>query len=152
MVSINITVSGITELTEMLQNFTSQSDQIIQGALLDAVMENIVVVARTLAPKKTGALSASIDALPGDEPLSVLFVATVPYARYLEYGTKPHLISVKSAKALAFVIQGKTVFAKSVMNPGIPLGKFSFMEPAIAIGLEKATDELADAIQEALAV
>lgn len=39
-------------------------------------------------------------------------------ARYLEFGTRPHVIRPRNAKALKFNVGGRTVFARSVNHPG----------------------------------
>lgn len=44
--------------------------------------------------------------------------ADTPYAKYVEFGTAAHDIVPTKAKALAFVMGGKQVFAKIVHHPG----------------------------------
>lgn len=39
-------------------------------------------------------------------------------ARYLEYGTRPHVIRPRNARALRFVSGGRVVFARAVNHPG----------------------------------
>ena len=42
---------------------------------------------------------------------------------FLEFGTAPHVIEAKAANALAFEVDGETVFAMKVFHPGTkPLG------------------------------
>ena len=148
--SISIRVAGVSELLERFRGFTSQADQLIQEKMVDSVTENIVTVAKSLAPKRTGALQESIVAMAGDDPMSVLLIAGKPYSRFLEYGTRPHTIEAKNTKALAFRSGGQTVFAKRVHHPGIPEGKFSFLRPAIEIGKEKVVGDIAQMIVEKL--
>ena len=150
MVGIQITVTGLAETIQSFRSFTSQADELFQEAMLESARENIVVVAKTLAPKKTGALQGSIEVTPADEPMSVLICADKPYARFLEYGTRPHEIVVKNARVLHFQVSGKNVFAKRVQNPGIPEGKFSFINPAIEMGKEQLLEDLAQMIEEQL--
>lgn len=40
------------------------------------------------------------------------------YAGFIEYGTRPHIIRAKRAKALRFIQRGKVVFRKWVRHPG----------------------------------
>lgn len=40
------------------------------------------------------------------------------YSAAVEYGTAPHTIEAKNAKALRFTKGGKTIFAKKVNHPG----------------------------------
>ena len=118
--------------------------------MVESVTENIVTVAKSLAPKRTGALKQSIEAVAGDDPMSVLLIAGKPYARFLEYGTRPHTIEARNAKALAFRSGGQEVFAKRVQHPGIPEGKYSFLRPAVEIGREKVAGDIAQMIVDEL--
>lgn len=45
-------------------------------------------------------------------------IANADYSADLEYGTKPHVIEPKTAKALHFKSDGQDVFAKRVNHPG----------------------------------
>lgn len=45
-------------------------------------------------------------------------IANADYSAALEYGTKPHVIEPKTAKALHFKSDGQDVFAKRVNHPG----------------------------------
>lgn len=42
----------------------------------------------------------------------------VTYGKYLEFGTRPHLIKPKNKKALSFKIEGKSIITKLVKHPG----------------------------------
>ena len=108
-------------MIERLRNFTTEADQFIQETLLESAKVNIVVVAKSLAPERTGALRNSIDAIPGNEPMSIKLTADRPYAKFLEYGTRY-----------------------------IPEGKFTFMRPAIQEGIEKVVQDLQNAILDKL--
>lgn len=48
----------------------------------------------------------------------------VRYAPFLEFGTKPHVIAARRAKALRFTVRGQTLFRKSVNHPGTKPYKF----------------------------
>lgn len=41
-----------------------------------------------------------------------------PQANYQEYGTRPHIIRPRRARALRFVVGGRVVFAQVVHHPG----------------------------------
>lgn len=41
-----------------------------------------------------------------------------PHAKFVHWGTKPHVIKPKNKKALRFVAGGKFAFAKAVNHPG----------------------------------
>ena len=45
-------------------------------------------------------------------------IANADYSAALEYGSKPHIIEPKTAKALHFKSAGKDVFTKRVKHPG----------------------------------
>lgn len=110
---ISVSVKGLDSLISKLRGFTTSADQIIQETMLESAEQHIVVVAKALAPFKTGALRESIAALPGEEPLQILIVADKFYARFLEYGTR-----------------------------FIPEGKFTFLRPAIEEGYENLVSDL----------
>ncbi len=139
MLSVSITINGLDELAGRFQAINKEA---VQQALLESVNQRIIAVAKAIAPKRTGALQASIRAEPADDGLSVNIIADKPYSKYLEFGTKPHLIEATNAKALHFAINGKDVFAKLVMNPGIPQDKFAFIRPAIEGALSDVIDQL----------
>ena len=42
----------------------------------------------------------------------------VPYAKYVEFDTRPHIIEAKTAQALRFRDKGELIFAKRVHHPG----------------------------------
>ncbi len=119
---ISVTIQGLDELTARLQDFTSSADDMITRTMLESATENIVAVAKALAPVRTGALRDSIDALPGEEPAQILLVATKFYSVFLEYGTR-----------------------------FIPEWKFTFMRPAIQEGLDALIQSLAEMFQAELA-
>ena len=48
----------------------------------------------------------------------VRIFSTKKYAEHVEYGTKPHIIRARRAKALRFVMHGKTHFRRWVRHPG----------------------------------
>jgi phage gpG-like protein len=60
--------------------------------------------------------------------------ADVPYGAIQEYGgtTRAHLIEAKNAKALAFTVGGRLVFAKRVQHPGSKIPERSFLRSALA--------------------
>jgi HK97 gp10 family phage protein len=119
---INVRIDGLDELITKLRDFTSQADSIIQETMLESAKVNIVTVAKTLAPFRTGALRASIDAFPsGESPMAVNVVADRSYAKYLEFGTRY-----------------------------IPEGKYSFLRPAVQEGIEQLLQDVKNAIGEAL--
>jgi len=120
-VDVSVGQANIKEFLDRCRELSTQTDQLLQEALVNSCQENIVVVAKSLAPVKTGALRESIDTLPGDTPLTAILVATKHYAPFLEFGTRY-----------------------------IPEGKFSFLRPAIAMQTEKVVEDVGNALREQL--
>jgi HK97 gp10 family phage protein len=147
---ITIHVQGLSELQDKFANFKENVSDLIKQTMLESATENIVVVAKTLAPKKTGALQNSISVVDSGRVNEILIVADEFYAPFLEYGTRAHLIQARSSKALHWTKGGQDFFAKSVMHPGIPAGEFSFIGPAIEEGIDKLIQDLQARINELL--
>jgi hypothetical protein len=97
------------------------------------------------------------------------FVNDAPYARFVEYPTRPHIIRPKAGHgvigplrrgqsrravtdigthrvALRFFVGGKTVFRAKVKHPGTP--GFPFMRPALRVGADAAEKVLRIGIQK----
>lgn len=87
-----------------------------------AITRKIAAQARQDVPVRTGNLGRSIeeDALVADGPLKVKtgVTAKANYAVFVHEGTAPHTIRARNARALAFTVDGRRVFAKSVRHPG----------------------------------
>lgn len=146
----SIQIEGLDTLSSKFQDFAEQAADMVTQTMLDSANENIIVVAKALVPKRTGALAGAIEALPGEEPMQILIAAEKFYAPFLEYGTSPHEIVAKSAKALHWVSGGANYFAKSVQHPGIPAGKFAFIGPAIEEGIAQLVKDVQNMIGEEL--
>lgn len=73
------------------------------------------------APVDNGRLKNSIKVRLEDNKIKVYIV---DYAIFVEYGTQPHIIRPKNAKALKFKKDNKTVFAKEVHHPGTKANPF----------------------------
>ena len=41
-----------------------------------------------------------------------------PYAKFVEFGTRPHIISARPGRMLRFTVGGRVLFRKRVMHPG----------------------------------
>jgi len=64
---------------------------------------------------QTGATRASIR---GESFAGRGFVEAGGASRFLEYGTRPHIIRARRAQALRFVVSGVVLFRKWVRHPG----------------------------------
>lgn len=73
--------------------------------------------ASSLFKRRTWALHKSIEPKVGGKYFGSVS-AGAKHARWVEYGTKPHIIRAKRAKALRFEQNGTVRFAKWVKHPG----------------------------------
>jgi len=69
------------------------------------------------APVRSGRLLGSIRKIVSEN--EVIIGPTVPYAVYVEYGTRPHEIRPVMASVLKFEVEGETVFTPIVHHPGM---------------------------------
>lgn len=78
---------------------------------------------REKAPRKTGRLRKSIRKVVRGYEAYVF--PTAPYAAYVEFGTRPHIIRPVRAKALRFETRtGEIVFTRLVRHPGTKPKRF----------------------------
>ena len=96
----------------LVERSVSLAERIIREAARRA--EELI---RERAPRRTGRLIRSIGSTI--EGTRALVGVKVDYARFLEWGTRPHEIRPRHARALRFVIRGRVIFAKRVWHPGI---------------------------------
>ena len=88
-------------------------------ALLEELQDRIYEKARRNVPVRTGLLRSSIEKGGfGDFLYVSMGNPRAYYAPYVEYGTRPHVIYPRRARALRFEVRGKTVFARYVRHPG----------------------------------
>lgn len=93
-----------------------------------SITRRIAAQARQDVPVRTGNLGRSIeeDAVVATSPLKVRtgVTAKANYAVYVHEGTAPHIIRARNARALAFTVDGRQVFAKYVRHPGTSANPF----------------------------
>ncbi len=100
------------------------------GRDLDARARRVEAAARRLVGVKSGRLRNSIRREGGANQFGqyVHIVAGVPgrthYLGYHLFGTGPHIIRARRAKALRFEVGGRVVYAKSVRHPGTRANPF----------------------------
>src|SRR6185503_7995191 len=103
---------------------------------------------------RTGALRASItaDAGEGATGLAGSVGSDLAYAAINEFGgqTPAHDIEIRKAKALAFMLGGKLVFAKLVHHPGSRIPARSFLRSALDDMAPEIAAELQDAVMQAV--
>ena len=92
-----------------------------------------------------GNLRSSI-AFDVDEKDSIAYVGTnVEYAPHVEYGTRPHIIRAKNAKALS---NGSIIFGKKVNHPGTK--PQPFLRPALDENEDKIQKKIKATIKAAI--
>lgn len=105
--------------------------------------------AKKIAPYKTGNLKKDIQVISvNDKSVTIGNTTLASYAKFVHYGTKPHIIKAKKAKALANK-NGK-VFGKKVNHPGTkanPYLKNAFENYIKSGGLARAKSALANEVK-----
>lgn len=139
---VNITLVGSTELVAKLDAMPA----VVRRVLLAKVNALTLKLEARVKAKltndvlnvQTGALRRSIFSTVDDTQAAVTgrvrSSGDVKYARIHEYGgvTPPHDIVPVKAKALAFVVGGKQVFAKIVHHPGSKMPERSYLRSSLA--------------------
>lgn len=102
----------------------------------------------------TGKAAASVEMIPAEIQGDVISGSVragggvAPYLRPQEDGTQgPYEITPTSSKALMFLLEGKTIFAKNVIHPGLPARRpvgqtFDDFQPIIQEQLEAIPNEI----------
>lgn len=129
------------DLRSLAMALDRASHQGIQSAAVQVVRDGAVRVQHTaqiLAPKRTGALAASITVVFTTATRAVVG-PQLKYGVFQEFGTQgPYIIKPRRPDGLlVFEVNGKTVFARQVTHPG--LKPHSFMVPA----LEQVVNQMA---------
>jgi len=113
-------------------------------------------LAGTVLNARTGALAgsiiATIDVSAANVSVSIATSGDVKYAAIHEFGgtIPPHEIVPDKAKALAFAIGGKQVFAARVNLPSVAMPERSYMRSSLAEMADAIREELAEAVVEAM--
>jgi hypothetical protein len=154
---IDATVVGgddlITRLEAMPAAVASRLGNVI-GLLAQSLYEKVEEnLSGAVLQSRTGALGRAINLTVDGLSASVGFDAdAAPYGAAQEFGaTIPaHLIAVKNAKALAFLVGGERVFAKRVMFPGVRLPERSFLRSALSDMTPDIQNQIAAGVAEAV--
>jgi phage gpG-like protein len=113
-------------------------------------------LAGTVLNARTGALARSIVATIDDASANVsVTIASngdVKYAAIQEFGgtIPPHEIVPVKAKALAFILGGKQMFAARVSIPTVTIPQRSYMRSSLAEMADEIREELQEAVAEGL--
>ncbi len=109
-------IEGLEELAERVSGL-SRTVRGAAGSVAGQLARLFAEEARRRAPVRTGRLRDSIILRRAGEAEYVV-EATAPYAGYVEYGSRPHTIEPRRARALRIAAEGEVVFARRVRHPG----------------------------------
>lgn len=111
----------------LVDQFTSWQGPV--GRSVSRLAVRTVAAQKLAAPKRTGALAASIRWTRGFSPKGITFTSgsNLKYAGWMEHGTRPHMIYPK--KPGGFLVfhwpkAGRVVFLRSVRHPGTPAYRY----------------------------
>jgi HK97 gp10 family phage protein len=141
------TIEGLEPLIEAFGQAQVELPGQFQRAMVASVVD-IKQTAQDLVPVRTSQLRTSITEIVHDNPLMGTVSVGQPYGKFVEFGTAPHVIVPRNAKALAFTVGGKLVFAKKVNHPGTK-GK-PFMQPAFEQNRQNVLDYFQRAVDSVL--
>ncbi len=120
MISFSLSVTHDFEgIQAMLASYPGRLDSGMQRGLSRST-DYLEDAYKREIPKKTGRTAGTITSAVELRPSGGRgYVGTDDeVARHLEYGTRPHRIRARNAKALRFEVGSRTVFAKYVDHPG----------------------------------
>ena len=107
----------VTDLSQALEFLNPRVAKRIIDRFVAHAAEEIWVETARLAPYRTGRFARRIFMLRRGWAHYVIGTP-VEYAPFVEFGTRPHLILPRRARALRFVVDHMLVFAKRVEHPG----------------------------------
>jgi len=111
----SVASADINSLAEALRESGKDADATTMDVLVNAA-NYMKADMESRVPVRTGRLRQSIQVRV--QPNGVTVGPDTPYAGYVEFGTKPHVIKARNKKALAFFAGGKRVVVKQVNHPG----------------------------------
>jgi HK97 gp10 family phage protein len=141
------------DLTALARDLNDASGVGIMAAAQQVIKDTAVKVqslSQSMAPVKSGRLRNSIS-IKYPDPLSASIGPQVEYGVYQEFGTgsrgefggQPYEIKPKTqGSLLVFKVNGKTVYARRVMHPGIKA--HPFMRPALTQALGAMAESMAE--------
>ncbi len=142
--------SNLARIAEGLRRLSQAIPKIVSGVLSVWGAQTADAI-RLEAPAVTGNLEKSIDAESSETTPSVTIVAGAPYAGWVEWGTKPHVIEPRGMRhALRWPSQegGGFAFAQRVDHPGTEPQPYFFGTIDGAIG--DLDDMTSEALTEAI--
>lgn len=140
----------VYELARALADATGDDWRQASAQIIHDAAREVQNLATLYAPVKTGALRGSIVVEFNPVKIEALVYPTMKYAKYMEYGTgsrgefggSPYVITPKRASRLRFTVNGRVVYAKKVVHPGV--APRPFMRPAAERVVEGLAPSMAD--------
>jgi phage gpG-like protein len=144
--------AALAAMPERIRDALSAKSNTLAAALQEKIRQKL---AGEALQTRSGALAASIVASIAETPqgIAVRISSTdVKYAAIHEFGgtIPPHQIVPDKAKALAFIIGGKQVFAARVQIPAVTMPVRSYMRSSLAEMAAAIREGLSEAVGEAL--
>jgi hypothetical protein len=154
---------SITGDDALLESLRAKSDQLIERLRRQVDVSDLIIQQRAMSKVsgdllqiRTGKLARSIVTIPavvnGDSIDGAVEAGGGPayYAKFQEDGTAgPYQIVAASGKALAFILDGKAMFRRAVMHPGLPAKLF--MKSSLAESESEVVQGLQNAVAEVIA-
>lgn len=110
--------ADLSRLAQALEKSGKQAQATTEQVIRDAA-EYILAEMMSRVPVDTGNLRASLGIRQvGSAVIIGPDLKKAPYASFVEFDTKPHVIRAKNARALRFQVGGRTVYARQVNHPG----------------------------------
>ena len=137
-----IQISGLATLTAAFQNCPQTALPFLQRALAASSAVLAKNTTRATVPWRTGFLTQTFKAQM--DGLTLRWFPTASYARFVEFGTAPHIIEPKDAKALYW--PGAQHPVKIVHHPGTKANPF--MERIVAASTDEINEQFASALEK----
>lgn len=147
--SLPAAAGDLRALTAALSQAADQAPQLVGAKVIRQAAEDIEVRAASLAPHRSGRLAESITVVYLG-PLTAVIGPSAIYGVFQEFGTGqrgefprgPITIRPKNGTGfLRFTVNGKTIYARQVVSPGVP--PHPFMRPAFTGEMQMITANVA---------
>lgn len=131
--AFSITIPNLTKIKANFEKYPQISEPVYQRAIVASQVVMAKNTVKGVVPWKTGNLLQTFRFTSGR--LWARWFPTANYAGFVEFGTKPHIIKIKNARALANRDTGQ-IFGTTVHHPG------TVANPYMERILEKSTPEI----------
>lgn len=108
--AVKVDIRGFEEARRILEKISEKLSDLVE-VLTKEVHDRAV----EYAPVRTGFLRQNITY--SVEGLTGRVVSEAPYSAFVEFGTRPHFIYPRRAKALRFEVGDRVIFARYVRHP-----------------------------------